>query len=268
MTAGLVQLSPLDLGIAATLVLALAVLSLRLRLGVEGSLLIAALRTTVQLLLIGLVLTAVFARADLVWIGLIALAMLLIAGREVMVRQRYRLTGWWGFGVGTLAMFVSSFTVTVLALTVVVGVQPWYEPQYAIPLLGMLLGNTMNGIALGLDRLSQTAWQQREVIEVRLMLGQDWNEAIGDIRRDSARNGLLPIINAMAAAGVVSLPGMMTGQILAGAPPVEAVKYQIMIMFLIAAGTGFGTLSAVYVASRRLFDERQRLRLERLRKPD
>lgn len=268
MTAGLVQLSPLDLGIAATLVLALAVLSLRLRLGVEGSLLIAALRTTVQLLLIGLVLTAVFARADLVWIGLIALAMLLIAGREVMVRQRYRLTGWWGFGVGTLAMFVSSFTVTVLALTVVVGVQPWYEPQYAIPLLGMLLGNTMNGIALGLDRLSQTAWQQREVIEARLVLGQDWNEAIGDIRRDSARNGLLPIINAMAAAGVVSLPGMMTGQILAGAPPVEAVKYQIMIMFLIAAGTGFGTLSAVYVASRRLFDERQRLRLERLRKPD
>ncbi len=183
------------------------------------------------------------------------------------MRQRYRLAGWWGFGVGTLAMFVSSFSVTLLALTVVIRVQPWYEPQYAIPLLGMLLGNTMNGVSLGLDRLSQTAWQQRRVIEARLTLGEDWNRAIEDIRRDSARSGMLPIINAMAAAGVVSLPGMMTGQILAGAPPVEAVKYQIMIMFLIAAGTGFGTLSAVYIASRRLFDERQRLRLERLRKP-
>ncbi len=267
MTSGLVQLSAWDLSLAAVLVLALAILSLRLRLGVQRTLLVAALRTTVQLLLIGLVLTAVFARVELVWISLIALAMLLIAGREVMVRQRYRLAGWWGFGVGTLAMFVSSFSVTLLALTVVIRVRPWYEPQYAIPLLGMLLGNTMNGVALGLDRLSQTAWQQRRVIEARLTLGEDWGRAIEDIRRDSARSGMLPIINAMAAAGVVSLPGMMTGQILAGAPPVEAVKYQIMIMFLIAAGTGFGTLSAVYIASRRLFDERQRLRLERLRKP-
>jgi putative ABC transport system permease protein len=64
---------------------------------------------------------------------------------------------------------------------------------------------------------------------------------------------------------VVSLPGMMTGQILAGAPPVEAVKYQILIMFLIAVGTGLGTLAAVMIGSRHLFDERQRLCLDRLR---
>ena len=83
-------------------------------------------------------------------------------------------------------------------------------------------------------------------------------------RRESVRAGLIPIINAMAAAGVVSLPGMMTGQILAGAPPLEAVKYQILIMFMIAGGTGFGTLAAVAAASRRLFDERERLRLDRL----
>ena len=72
-------------------------------------------------------------------------------------------------------------------------------------------------------------------------------------------------VNAMAAAGIVSLPGMMTGQILAGSPPVEAVKYQIMILFLIAGGTGFGVLCAVWLTSQRLFDERHRLRLERLR---
>jgi putative ABC transport system permease protein len=85
------------------------------------------------------------------------------------------------------------------------------------------------------------------------------------IRRDAARSGLMPIINAMAAAGIVSLPGMMTGQILAGTPPMEAVKYQILIMFLITAGTGFGTLGAVWLGSKRLFDERQRLRLDRLK---
>jgi putative ABC transport system permease protein len=71
----------------------------------------------------------------------------------------------------------------------------------------------------------------------------------------------------MAAAGIVSLPGMMTGQILAGSPPLEAVKYQILIMFLITAGTGFGVMAALWVTARRLFDERHRLRLDALRTP-
>jgi putative ABC transport system permease protein len=104
------------------------------------------------------------------------------------------------------------------------------------------------------------------IIEARLLLGQEWQKAIEDIRRESIRSGLIPIINSMAAAGLVSLPGMMTGQILAGTPPLEAVKYQILIMFLIAGGTGFGTMAAVWMGSRRLFDERQRLRLDRLAK--
>jgi putative ABC transport system permease protein len=78
------------------------------------------------------------------------------------------------------------------------------------------------------------------------------------------RAGLIPILNAMAVAGLVSLPGMMTGQILAGSPPLEAVKYQILIMFLIAGGTGFGTLAAVWLGARRLFDARHRLRLDRV----
>lgn len=181
-----------------------------------------------------------------------------------MSRQKYRIRGWWGFGLGTLSMFVSSFSITLIALNVIVNVDPWYTPQYAIPMLGMMLGNTMNGISLGQDRLNQSAWQQRAVIEARLMLGWTWSRAISDIRQDSIRTGLMPIINAMAAAGIVSLPGMMTGQILAGSPPMEAVKYQILIMFLITAGTGFGTFVAVWFGSRHLFDERERLRLDRL----
>jgi putative ABC transport system permease protein len=153
----------------------------------------------------------------------------------------------------------------VVAVSLKNGDSPWYTPQYAIPLLGMLLGNTMSGISIALDRLTQSAWQQRGVIEARLILGARSSEAIGELRRQAIRSGLIPIINAMAAAGVVSLPGMMTGQILAGTPPVEAVKYQILIMFLIAVGTGLGTMAAVMIGSRRLFDERQRLCLDRLR---
>ena len=261
----MITLSNVDLVIAALLVLALALLSLRLQAGVSRQLLVAAARTAIQLTLIGLVLKTLFANVHLTWVTLMALFMLLVAGREVMVRQKRRFRGWWGYALGTVSMFLSSFTVTVFALVVILGDTPWYTPQYAIPLLGMLLGNTMNGIAIAMDRLTTTAWEQREIIEARLMLGQRWDEAISAIRQQAVSSGLIPIINAMAAAGVISLPGMMTGQILAGAPPVEAVKYQILIMFLITVGTGLGTLSAVTIGSRRLFDARQRLYLDRLR---
>ncbi len=263
---GAISLSPLDLALASTLVMLLAAISWRMHFGIERRLLVSALRTTIQLSLIGFVLKVLFENATLLWVGLMAMVMLMVAGREVMARQERRFAGLWGYGVGTLSMFISAFTVTVLALVILIQPAPWYLPQYAIPLLGMLLGNTMNGIALGLDRLTTTAWQQRQVIEGRLMLGQAASTAISDIRRESMRVGLVPIVNAMAAAGVISLPGMMTGQILAGSPPLEAVKYQILIMFLIASGTGFGTLAAVWLGSKRLFDERERLRLDRLKK--
>jgi UDP-glucose/iron transport system permease protein len=253
-----------DLGIAAVLVLLLALTTLRINRQLAGQLVIAGARTVIQLLLIGLVLKYLFERSHPVWVGCLTLVMLLVAGREVMSRQHRRFAGLWGYNIGLLSMFVSSFSVTLFALLVIIGNQPWYQPQYAIPLLGMMLGNTMNGVALALDRLTQMAWDQRGRIEARLLLGHTPAQAMTDIRKQVFRTGLIPIVNAMAAAGIVSLPGMMTGQILAGTPPVEAVKYQILIMFLISTGAGFGTLAALHVAARRLFDERQRLRLDRL----
>ncbi|MFH7319302.1 ABC transporter permease [Desulfurivibrio sp. D14AmB] len=261
----LIVLSYTDLLIAAGLIVLLAALSLLLKLRVEGQLLLAGARTTIQLLLVGLVLKALFAHVSLSWVSLMALVMLLIAGYEVMARQKRPFRGAWGYALGTGAMFISSFATTLFALLVIIGNEPWYYPQYAIPLLGMMLGNTMTGVALALDRLTNFAWQQQAVIETRLALGQEWRVAIRESVRESVRIGLIPIINAMAAAGVVSLPGMMTGQILSGTPPMEAVKYQILIMFMITAGTGFAILLATWLGGRRLFDQRQRLRLDRLK---
>lgn len=260
-----ISLNAFDLSLASLLVLALAGLSLRMHLGLTRQLLVAALRMVVQLMLVGLVLKVLFENVHLLWMSAVAVVMLLAAGYEVVARQQRRFTGAWGFAMGTVSMFMSTFTVTLIALTVIIQPEPWYKPQYAIPLLGMLFGNSMNGVALSLDRLTQTAWQQQAVIEERLILGHTWRQAVADIRRESLRSGMIPILNAMAAAGLVSLPGMMTGQILAGAPPLEAVNYQILIMFLIAAGTGFGTVAAVSLGARRLFDHRHRLRLDRLR---
>ena len=263
----MILLGAIDLALAAVLVLASAAMALAFGLGMSTSLLVAGARMVVQLLLVGLVLEAVFARQGLMWVALIALFMLLVAGYESSARQTRPLARGWSMGIGVGAMFLSTFSVTVLALLVILGPSPWYTPQYAVPLLGMLLGNTMTGVALGIDRLTQSLWTQRAVVEARLMLGHTWSDAIADIRRDCMRAGLIPTMNAMAAAGIVSLPGMMTGQILAGAPPVEAVKYQILIMCLILGATTGGTVVAVQIAARRLFDARERLRLDRLRNP-
>ncbi len=261
------SLSAFDLSLAAILLLMLAVTSFCIGLGLEKRLVISGMRMTLQLLLIGLVLQFLFANASFVLVFFLSICMLLIAGYEVWARQKRKLRGTAGYLISTGSMLVSSFTVTFLALTVMVGVDPWYTPQYAIPLLGMLLGNTMTGVALAADRLTTEMYSQRGMVEQRLLLGQNWQEASGDIRRDCMRTGMIPVINSMAAAGVVNLPGMMTGQILGGSSPLDAVKYQILIMFLIAAGTGFGVLTAIWLISRRLFDERQRLVLECLESP-
>ncbi len=264
MTEGMIALSPLDLAIAALLVLLLAALSWHLRLQIGRRMLIAAARSTVQLLLLGMVLKTLFGIANPWLVGLLAAVMLGVAGYEVRARQKHRLRGAWGYGTGAAAMFLSSFSIALLALLVILQPQPWYTPQYAIPLLGMLLGNTMTGIAVALDNLTRQVVEKRAQIEARLALGQTAGDALEDIRRDALRAGLIPIVNAMTTAGIVSLPGMMTGQILAGGPPLEAAKYQLLILFLIAAGTGLGSATAVLLAAGRLFDERQRLRRDRL----
>jgi len=260
-----IHLSPVDLSIASGLVLALAVVTGWLGLAVSRRVIIAAIRTTIQLSLVGIVLKALFAASNPLWMALVACVMLAVAAYEVRARQKRRFRGGWSFGIGGVSMFLSSFAVTVLMLLTVVQPTPWYEPRYAIPLLGMMTGNTMTGIALGLNQLSNTAFDARATIEAQLTLGSSGAESIHDIRNDAIRTGLIPMLNSMAAAGVVSLPGMMTGQILAGNAPGEAVRYQILIMFMIAAGTGFGVMAAVFIGARRLFDERDRLRLDRLK---
>ena len=117
-----------------------------------------------------------------------------------------------------------------------------------------------------INHLAESAVKSRGTIEARLTLGATASEAIADERREAVRTGMIPMLASMAAAGLVSLPGMMTGQILAGNPPAEAVRYQILIMFMIAAGTGFGVIAAVSIGARHLFDERARLRLDRLKR--
>jgi putative ABC transport system permease protein len=262
--ASYIALSYWDLALASVLVLIDAVLSVLFGLQIHRSLLVAAIRMAVQLTVIGLVLTALFSLVSPLWTGLAVLAMILLAGQEVMQRQDRRLSGLWSFGLGTGCMMMSSVLVTAFALLTAIRPSPWYDPRYAIPLLGMILGNCMTGIALGLNTLTTSLMLRRASVEAQLMLGATRWDAAAPVTRDALRSALMPTINSMSATGLVSLPGMMTGQILSGVPPVEAVKYQILVMFLIAGGTGFGAVAAVLGGVYRLTDARHRLRLDRL----
>jgi len=259
-----VRLDYFDLAVAALLVIANAGLSIVLELGLARRVLIAAARMVVQLVLVGLVLKTLFALTSPLWTGVAALAMILFAGREIMARQDRRLTGLWGYGLGTTCMLLAAAIVTVFALTSSVRPDPWYDPRYAIPLLGMILGNTMTGISLGLHALTTGLVRERTGVEAQLALGATRFEAVRPVVRAALTSALMPIVNSMAATGLVALPGMMTGQILAGVAPEEAVKYQILIMFLIAGGTTLGATAAVMGGATRLTDARHRLRLDRL----
>jgi len=253
-----------DLVLPALLVVVNGVISLVLHLKLERQLAWATARMTVQLLLVGYVLTFLFAAVSPLWTALAAFIMVLFASREIVVRQKRKLQGFWTYGLGAGCTLLASGTVTTFALLTQLRPEPWYHPRYALPLLGMILGNTMTGISLGVDVLTNGVVRERAAVEARLALGGTRYQALLPVIRDALRSGFMPTINGMAATGLVSLPGMMTGQILAGVEPIEAVKYQLLIMFLIAGGTGLGTLAAVVGGARLLTDHRHRLRLERI----
>jgi len=250
-----VELGFWQLAVAASLIAVSGAISLLLQLGLERKLLLAAVRTVVQLLLIGLVLGWIFAAHQWYIVLPLMLAMTLIAGVAAVGRTGRRYRGMWLDSL--ISMWASSWLILAIALLAIVRVQvhvqPWYHPQYAIPLLGMILGNTLNGISLGMDRLGEELSAKRDQVETLLALGATrWEAARAPIQQ-AVRTGMIPIINSMMVVGLVSLPGMMTGQLLAGADPLQAVRYQIVIMFLIAAGTSLGTVAAVLLGYRRLF---------------
>lgn len=226
----------------------------------------ASLRMTVQLLFMGVWLSWVFSADNPLWIVLVGFVMLSAAGYEISKRQKYRFTYVYSIAIGLLSLSLTSLLLLVGVLVFVIQPEPWYQPQYMIPLLGMLLGNSMTAIGVGLDTLTRNAVQLKPKVEAQLALGKTAKQSMEFIREQSLHAAMIPVINMLVAAGIVSLPGMMTGQILAGVDPMEAVKYQIVIMLLIATSTGLGTLIAVEMASRRLFDNRQRLQLHVLSK--
>jgi putative ABC transport system permease protein len=264
MTPGAIKLDALDLTVAASLVLVAGLVSVALRLRLEKRLALASLRTVVQLLLVGYVLKYVFGLATLVAVGGMAAVMIVAASRAAVQRSSRT------FGGATLHAFLTLAIVglvsTTAVTTLVVSVDPWYRPRYFIPLLGMVLGNGLTGISLAMDTLLESLAERRAEVEMELAHGATrWEAALPPLR-DAVRRGMIPIINSMMVVGLVSLPGMMTGQILAGADPLEAVKYQVVIMFMLAGATSLGCIGMALLIYRRLFNDRHQLRTDLIRR--
>ncbi|MBX9589283.1 MAG: iron export ABC transporter permease subunit FetB [Hyphomonadaceae bacterium] len=242
-------------------------ISIAFGLRLERSLTIAAVRMVMQLAAVGYVLKFVFAQTSPAWTALVALVMVLAAGIELLQRQERRLRGWLAYGLGNATLLLAGGLATLYAAAIVIGPSPWYAPRYVLPILGMVLGNTLTSVSLALLTLNEGADRERSAIEARLALGATRFQAFSNLLRQSLRTATTPLLNTMAVAGVVTLPGMMAGQILAGSDPGEAAKYQIMIMFVLAGASSLGALAAVLGSVYLITDARHRLRLDRLAQP-
>lgn len=226
--------SPIQLVWALGMIGLAIALSAWQKLGLEGTLVIATGRTIIQLLVVGYVLAAVFALRN-PWIVLALLAIML-ATATIVARNRISKKIPQLLPIVGGAIFIGTL-LTLIYTNLFVIQKTWYEPQYAIPLAGIVLGNAMNGAALAGERLVSTLNSSQLEIETHLSLGATPAQAVAQYRREAIRAGLIPTLNTMMVVGIVTLPGIMTGQLLSGADPLLAAAYQMLIMFMLAFAT-------------------------------
>ncbi|AIL32083.1 ABC transporter permease [Basilea psittacipulmonis] len=241
----------IDLSIASSLVCISIFISFMMKLGLAKKTLIAAIRTIVQLSAIGFILKYIFSTDHPLWVVIIILIMTMIAGLSAAARSQYTYRGQ---KIDSLiSVWITAWIVAIIGLYIVLHIHPWYSPQYIIPIIGMILGNSLNAVSLTFHRITQLLAQDKPQIEMLLAMGATPWEAFRQCAKQAVTAGMLPSINNMSVVGIVSLPGMMTGQILAGGDPEQAVRYQIVILFLMCAAASMGSILAVVLVYRRFF---------------
>jgi putative ABC transport system permease protein len=229
------------------------------KLGLELPLANATLRTVVQLLGVGYILAVIFQIKNAIAVLAVLMVMLTIA--TITARNRI------GKKIPQLlpVVFGSLFFSTALTLsyTNLLIIQPdtWYEPQYLIPLAGIVLGNAMNGAAIAGERLVSTISSSRLEIETHLSLGATAQQAVTTYRKEAIRAGLIPTLNQMMVVGIVTLPGMITGQLLSGIDPLDAASYQILIMLMLAFTNLLTTVLVTQGLTRQFFNPQSQLEL-------
>jgi len=253
----IIPLGILSLTIAWSFVALIIIISLYLKIKLESQIIWASIRCVIQLLILGYILEPIFNSNNALIVLTWCLGMIIMATNEAAGRS----TRTYPFlFFNTLIAMAISTIITSLVGMIAVNVSPLWRPDYLIPILGMLLNNALNGITLGLDRCLQKLDEDRDRIHLLLAFGATKDEASHDVLAQATRIGLIPTINTMSVMGLVSIPGMMTGQILGGATPLTAAKYQIFIVFLIAGASSLGSIFVILLTTYVLFDKQHRLR--------
>ena len=258
MNGSVIELGLLDLVTVYTLLLLSMGLSRLLEAQQGREIFWAGLRMFVQLLAVGYVLHFVFA-LETAWPVLLILAVMAgFAVQTIGARVKDKMPHF--YKVVGLAIFCGCGGMTFFLCLLVIGLKPWYDPQYLIPLAGMVIGNSMTGVSLAAERLAAEFRERQEEIETTLCLGGTARMAATPAVRSAFQAAMIPAVNAMAAMGLVFLPGMMTGQILSGTEPLVAVRYQIAIMCVITASVALTTFIILRLGYRSYFTPYQSLK--------
>ncbi len=220
------------------------------------NLLLASARMTLQLTLAGLILTYIFKNPHPAFIALYLAAMITFAIFRVYsvnkgLNKRFQ-------GIVALSVAFSGLLVMVYFVVLVVN-ENLGNPQYVIPISGMLMGNTMTGVSLGVKTFFKNLEDQSVRIETLQNMGVKPDQLFMPFVRQAMETAILPTINTMVGIGVVSLPGMMTGQILSGTLPTTAILYQIAIMIAICTTVCLATFGTLYFGYRTLYNERSQM---------
>lgn len=224
----------------------------------EQEIALATFRMTVQLVLVGYLLEYLFTRPHFALTLAVFVVMEAFAVKNIFARVKLpvspRLRR-----VIAVSLLVGTSVSLAYFLLVVVRLDYWYEPRYFIPIAGMIIGNSMTGIAIGAERLISGMRTRAAEVEAALMLGATPSQASHFLVNEAFAAAIMPTINSMMGMGIVFLPGMMTGQILSGTSPVSAIQYQIAIMLGIAGAVSLTVYLMVELGYRSFFNQRSQL---------
>lgn len=248
------DISLLSLGLSSFLVLIALFFSYWQKLKLEKEILIGALRAVIQLTAVGYVLQYIFSIDSPIFTTLLLLIMIFNGAYNAVKRGKGIAKG---LPISYLAIFIGA-AITLSVLVVSGAIE--YKAQQVIPVSGMIIGNAMVALGLSYRQMDKEFRQKREEVETKLSLGADIRPASLDIIRDAIRTGMQPTVDSAKTVGIVSLPGMMTGLILAGASLLSAIKYQIMVTFMLMATTAIASFIACFLAYRGFFNDRKQVK--------
>lgn len=236
-------------------------ISIRERLDLEKTFFYASLRTVVQLFLAGYIIEYIFHLDRWYLVAAVMGIMSVIAAKSGQSRiQGAKISTLRMFSYSWIAISAGTLIDTFIVTAIILRVEPWYQPQYLIPLGGMIMGNALNSGSLSAERFISEFKKDLSRIEMLLILGRSSHEACLSVRKNSMRNALIPTLNSMFTVGLVHLPGMMTGQILGGASPTVAAKYQIIVMFMISSTVIISSYVQIMLLEKHFFSKDQRIR--------